>query len=547
MRIFSTSALPSSLLQSSSLAGNTSLSNGFSSLALQTTQLSLRAASTSDALTVHVTQMPADLGDDDVTYDALGQAHLAPGQLQVWEQAPDDAISQRMASNAGNNSAATRLSGLGSALLAQLGSGVTQYRQTVVNTTAPSSRNQIQAKASNALNNVQDLPSEQVELHIKTRSGVTVTLRLVDQQETHSGGTGLVAEITADGKISAPEQSAIQSLATGLEQAIQGLVSDETQVNLQQLGQFDSTQISSLELAAHIYGRDANGVRYEKLGASFKATDSTRDISLSRPDGKVSMSIDLGQPAFWGSAAQKAKAVDQYLAHIDEAAARGHANQDLVQLFKSSFSSLTASYGSQGVRGPGTSTGALNEDNASWLTGLADFKAQLTATSRASNPRKLQELDRFQYTVDQTTTVTGFSVGNRTIDQTQDAHLSAAYHQSLFSPKPPILDSSTASQNYYYMQVDDSSSTHVQLQFDKNALVAASLTQLVTQSLRTQKFERNQLVQDDTDSSTTPSQTDLLPLLRQLDSREARHQITAQEKQQLLASWNDRIFKTPAP
>lgn len=486
--------------------------------------------------------MPAEREADDLTYEALGRVRLSAGQMQVWGQSPDDAISDRLARNASNFSGTQRVAGLGSALLEQLGSGTTQYRQTVANTTAPSSRGQIQTQAAQALNELQSQASTRLELRVQTQSGAMVTLRIVDQQDVTTGATGIAVEMQVEGTLSAAEQQAVKDLAGGFEQAIQGLLGNETKVDLAKLTQFDSTLITRLDLEAKVYGRDGYGLRIQKLGVSFHADASTRDIKLARPDGEVSMSVDLRQPAFWGSAAQKSKAVDKYLARMDQAATRGHADRDLVQMFKSTFASLTASYGTQTGNNPDSDV-ALAEDEASWLTGLADFKAQLTATPKPSNPRKPLEMDRFQYTVDQTTETTGSAASRRSVAQTQNAHLSAAYHQSLFSSGAPHLGPTAASQNYFYKQVDDHTSTQVLLQFDKNTLIAASLTQLVEQSLRIQKFDTGQQVEDTTTSSSKPTETNLLPLIHQLRDQQAQHQITDEEKQRLLAGWNDRIFE----
>lgn len=532
MRISSTTALPANWLSSSAQRA-----------AASTVAAAAQSTATISAVTaidaVHLTQLPAELSDDDATYETLGRIRLTAGQMQAWEQAPNDAVSDLLARNSSSQGTAQRLSGLGSALLAQIGSGNSQYRQTVVNTAAPSTRSQISTQATLAINALQSQPSASVELRVQTQSGSTVTLRLVDQQEGSSGGTGIAAEIQVDGTLSAAEQEAIKALATGFEQALRGLASDETQVDLAQLTQFDSALIARLDLKTQIYGRDSYGARIQKLAATVHADATTREIKLKRPEGEVSMSVDLRQPAFWGSAAQKAKAVDQYLARFDQAATRGHADRGLAQLFKSAFSALTASYGTQAMDNPDS----LATEDASWLTGLADFKAQLNATSKVSNPRKRQEVDRFQYNVDQTTTDIQGGAGARTVTQAQDAKLSAAYHQSLFSSGVPYLDDSANSQNYFYKQVDDRSSTEVRLQYDKNGLVAASLTRLVEQSLRIQKFELDKLVDDQTHTSQQPSVTDLLPRLRALKDREAQGEITPEEKAQLLADWNDAVFQ----
>lgn len=547
MQISSTTALlASSRPQSNATTSGTTSSASTRAALLPQTQLTLASAFSTGA--AYVTQMPNDMADEDLTYDALGKVRLTGNQLQVWEQSPDDAVSQLLARNAGSNTSSVRLSGVGSALLDNLGNGAVNYRQTLANTTAPSSRSQIQAKASYALNSVQSQPSGRLEMQIQTRSGATVTLRIVDQQNGDAGTTGLTAELQVEGPLSAAERTAVQALAEGFERTLQGLASDDPQVDLEKLGQFDSSLITQIDLKANFYKVDQFGSRSQKLGISFSANANLREIKLARPEGEVSMSVDLRQPAFWGSAAQKAKAVDVYLARMDKAAARGHADRNAVELFKSTFSALTASYGALDTQNPGSSINAMRAEDASLLTGLADFKAQLTATSKAINPRRRWELDRFQYTVDQTTTNAGSAGSSRTVAQTQNAHLSAAWHEQLFSQAPPTLDDSPESQNYYYKQLEESTVIEVQLQFDdKNRLIAASLTQFVTQSLRTQKIENDKLQEETSETkSPQPKSTDLMPRIRELRDREDGHDISPQEKQQMLAAWNNLILQEPS-
>jgi hypothetical protein len=359
-----------------------------------------------------------------------------------------------------------------------------------------------------------------------------------------------------DGKLSEAERSALKSLASGFEKAIQGLAGDATQIDLEGLTQFDSDVISKLTLQANIYGRDALGIRYEKLAASFTADANTREIQLKRPDGQVKMKTDLRQPVLWGSGDQKAYAVDQYLKHMDQAAQRGHPSTDLVDMFKSTFRAMNTSYGSQEANpkasaataiGPVNLAGdvtAWSEEDKSWLTGLADFDATLAATPRASNPRMPMEKDRFQYSIRQSTVISGSSKSNRSITQTQTAQLTAAYHQSLFSSKPPLLDDKTESQNYTYHQIEDRNSTQVHIAYEKDALIAATLTQSSSKSERVQKYEHAKLIEDRvTPPALQQRQTDLLPLLKQLKDQQAAHRITHEEKQDQLRSWNAMVFQ----
>ena len=500
-----------------------------------------------DAPFLVITQMPAALEQSyDLTYGALGLIHVKPGTLQVWEQSSDNAISNVMARNASGHTAQNRLAGLGAALLEHVGNTGASYRQTVANVGAPESKQKIQARATDALYSIQGAPTARVELRIQTQSGATVTLNISDQSEAGLNGTGLSIDIQVNGDLTAAERKALAAMAGGFEKAIQGLAAGETEIDLEELAQFDQSAIASVDFKTSIYGRNEYGLRYEKLGAQFTADADTRDIQINSPEGEIRMSVDLRQPALWGDATQKAKAVRHYLDGIDRAAERGKADEGLVKMFKSTFSALNATYGAQstdgGLQGLAMDSGAWNDEDKSWLTGLADFNTVLAATPKASNPRHSQELDQFHYTLSQSTTITGADKSQRGVTQTQESRLVAAYHQSLVSTNKPILDSTTASQNYLFKQVEDSASTQVHLGYEKDEPVAATLTKTLTQSLRIQKFENNQLVQDRVVPNQQSSVVDLLPLLTQLREREKEHQITDEEKQTLLESWNDLVF-----
>jgi hypothetical protein len=500
---------------------------------------------------LHVTQAPATLNAPELTYGLQDLMHMKLGMMQVWEQPSDNALGQLMGRNTTAMTEPDRLAGLGTALLGQIGSTTSSYRQSVVNVLAPDSAQKIQATAAHSQAQFQSAPSARVELTIQTKSGASVRLAIVDQSE---GRTGISVELVVDGKLSEAERTALQSLASGFEKAVQGLAGDATQIDLEGLTQFDSHVVSKLTLQAHFYGRDALGIRYEKLAASFTADANTREIQLKRPDGEVKMKTDLRQPALWGSGDQKAYAVDQYLKHMDQAAQRGHASTDLVDMFKSTFKAMNTSYGSQEanpkasdatdpVNLAGDAT-AWSDEDKSWLTGLADFDASLTAAPRASNPHKPMEKDRFQYSIKQSTAISGSSKSNRAIAQTQTAQLDAAYHQSLFSSKPPLLDDKTESQNYTYHQIEDRSSTQVHIAYEKDALIAATLTQSSSQSERVQKYEAAKLIED---RAPPPElhfkQTDLLPLLKQLKDQQAAHKVTGQEKKQVLKNWNALVLQ----
>lgn len=502
---------------------------------------------------LHVTQMPDSLNAPEATYGPQGLIHVKAGQMQVWEQASDNAIGQLMGRNTTRVTTQTRLAGLGAALLEQVSSDASNYRQSVVNVRAPDSPQKIQATAANSLLGFQSAPSAKVELTVQTKSGATVRLAIVDQKENGPNGTGISVEIVVDGELSEADKTALKSLASGFEKAVQGLAGAATQVDLEGLTQFDSRVISKLTLKATIYGRDEYGLREEKLAASFTADANTQNIQLRRPDGKVEMTTDLRQPALWGSGEQKAYAVRQYLQHIDQAAQRGHASQELVDMFKSTFVAMNGSYGSQEASSTTHAVGPVNlsadaaawrEEDKSWLTGLADFDATLSAAPRSSNPYRPLEQDTFQYAINQSTVISGTSQSNRAVTQTQSAQLSAAYHQSLFSSKPPLLGFETESQNYYFHQIEDSSSTLVYLAYEKDALIAATLTLSSSQSQRVQKYEYAKLIEDRLPPPALHfKQTDLMPLLKQMEEQRAAHKMSDEEKQHVLSGWHAMVFQ----
>ncbi|GAB4089861.1 hypothetical protein GCM10028785_25300 [Hydrogenophaga soli] len=512
-------------------------------------------------LFLQVTQLPSTLLAPEKTYGPNGRIHVKAGQMQVWEQASDNPLGQLMGRNAAKGSMQNRLKGLGEALLDQVSNRPVAYRQSVVNVKAPDAASKIQSVAIHSLQEFQSSPSSRVELSVQTRSGAHVRLTLVDKNpdENDPRGSGLSVEIEVDGELTQADKAALKSLASGFEKAIQGLADDTTQIDLQGLTNFDHQVISTLELKTQVHGRDARGIRYEKLAADFKVDANSREIQLKRPDGTVKMKTDLRQPVLWGNQEQKAYSLNQYLRRMDQAAQRGHANRELVDLFKSTFMAVNASYGSPAAAplvNPSKADSAANlaSDAAAWreedtsvLTGLADFDASVTATPKASNPRNVLEKDKFQYSINQSTVISGPSKSNRAITQTQDAQLSASYHQSLFSSRPPLLDDKKTSQNYFFHQIEDHSSTLVHLAYDKDELRRATLTQSSSQSHRVQKYEDAKLTQDiRTPPRLQVKHTDLLPLFKQLHDPSQPRQINEERKKQLLDGLHAQVFDTGA-
>jgi hypothetical protein len=148
------------------------------------------------------------------------------------------------------------------------------------------------------------------------------------------------------------------------------------------------------------------------------------------------------------------------------------------------------------------------------LTGLADFSASVSQNTEASNPMRKNELDAFSYTTSQTTNTKGTGPLNRSIEQDRQTHLTASYHQGLYPGSRLALDSSKASQNYNYIQVDDKTSSSTAIAYHDGHLTKASSTQNSSQSTHTMRYEMGHLIKDTKAPSATTSHTqDLLNLL----------------------------------
>lgn len=513
------------------------------------------AAASGDTRFLHVTQYPSSLQTVDVTYEALANLQTRNGRMQVWEQAPTTAVDQIIGRNASATSQSARFAGLGSALLEQVASTGSSYRQTIVNVAAAYSPDKIQGKAADAQWAIRSSPSASAALTIKTQSGASVRISIADQRLPVSTGAGITVQIDVEGDLTPQEQQALQSLAKGFDEAMEGLTREPPLVNLDGLMKFDSKVLTRVELKSEIYGLNEKGERAMVLGTRFTASADSREIELKTLKGTATVKTDLRQSAIWGSAEQKARAVQQYLSRVDKAAERGNGNQELVDLFKSSFAALHGGYGADDkasgltrVR-PADITSdadAFSEEDHSLLTGMADFKATLLTNRRAINPRHTNEIDIFDYKLEQSTQISGGSAANRAITQTQTSDLSAAFHRSLRSRREPELSSDSATQNYYYTQVEDHSSTRMELAYDKDKPVRALLTQTASQFLRTTKVEFNKVVDTVEEPLQQQSQRkDLLPMLEQLLRREEADELSSEEKDRTLREWNAMVLGGP--
>lgn len=417
-----------------------------------------------------------------------------------WEHDANDAISTQMAGNYVSTTLAGRFEALGAAVLERFRDDGANYSQSILQARPGS-------VSGAALHQRQHTQADnQITLAITTAGGARVEVSL------GSDANGLAVSLNVtEGEVSDEERAAIANLAGAFQDAVDGLASEPPRLALGKLGSFDTTLLSAVDLKATV----SLGNQHSQI-VSFHADAKSRSVSSTGPAGTVSVDLDLSKPTTLGSATQRAAAVDSYLRQFDAARTRGEGDAFTMSLFKDAFSSLHADYGDVAVQRPGQAgASALNRADRSMLSGLADFNASVRQNSVSLNPRKPEELDTFTYTVSQRTNLYGSDALNRGITQQIDSRLSASYHRSLSPEISLMLTSDRESQNYYYYQVDDTSSSRTDIAYENGALTQAQLTQSSNQSTHMQKFVMGAMVQEYTLPTSTSRTHDLTALVRE--------------------------------
>lgn len=409
-----------------------------------------------------------------------------------------------MAGNYLSSSLAARFKGMGSALLDFFKGEGTGFSQSIfqgVPTPDPKQVAQTGAVAATAAAAAQSLSgtSAATQLTVKTQSGAAVKISLENM------ANGMTVKIEGGEDLNDNERAAIAKLSDAFQSALDGLAANPPHLDLSGLTQFDTAALSSVDLHA-----DVTPAGQGTQTLDFHADAAARTVSVDGPAGALKVNVDLSNAATWGSDAQRADATNNYLKQVDQAATRGQGNADLVAMFKDAFSEMNSNYGTPPVQ---RATPLTDIDHA-MLSGLADFTASVTQTAKSSNPMRLSELDTFSYQLSQSTAVTGGDLLDRSISQQQQEHLSASYHESLVPGVPLVLTPERKSQNYLFKQIDDSASSASNIAWSKGSLIAASLTQSASQSLRTQKYLLGDLVEDTTTPMNGSRTTDILEMLK---------------------------------
>ena len=463
-----------------------------------------------------------------LTYAALNQPEsIAHGQ--TWANRSDDKVSALMARNvAAGNTSSSRFTGLGSALLGRFKAGSDNFSQTVVNYLASSHDQKSVDKASQTeLGVLQSAPLDKISLGVQTRSGKTVELVL------SRSATGLGVEVKSSSKLTQAERNALSQLASGFEKATQGVTGIPPRVDIAGLAGYDTKVLSSVDFKSSGSGT---------LALEFHADATQRSLKAALPTGKVELSVNLSNPATWGSQAQREKAIGSYLAQVDKAASRGNADRDLINLFKASFAAIHTSYPTSN-----TGTSRLADQDQAMLTGLADFQTHIRAEPVKPNPLHLEEVDAFNYQTSQTTRLSGRNNANRAIIQQQEAKLNASFHQGLSSAKPPILTDQKESQNYRYYQIEDQASSKTSISYRNGLLDKASVEKTARQSTHIKQYEMGNLTEERDNPLSRSDSQDFSATLNDLKTKQIRGLIDQFDRQYALNALNEQLFLESSP
>ncbi len=462
------------------------------STSLLPTALANTARNTQDA-TLTTTVQPsvmvnlgtAQVGVDSQTYSAQGTLYPGLSSQLVWKNAVQDPVSVLMGKHFMANTLSDRFSGLGAALLDGFNKGSGNYSQSV------------KVQAGHSTNSSSGLRAE-VTLQIKTNSGTLVTLDIDSQAD------GMNINVSSDSKLSDEERAAIAGLADGFQSALDGLSQVPPRLNLAGLAGYDTHQLKSVDLQL-----DSHMGTAIPTSAKVHLDRQTSAVNVSMPQGKMALSVNNSNiTGIQGSAGQRAAAVANMLKQLDEAASRGHGDPALVNLFKDAFTTLNGKAGVTNLNLP------LDDREHAMLTGLSDFSGSITDTPVRPNPLHLDEVDKFEWSASQSTSLKGNTLADHTLSQTQKMHLTAAWHRPLVPGTQLKLTTDPKTQNYYFDQVNDDAQSQADLAMQNGQMVSAKLAQSADQNLHEIKVVKDKVMADKTTPLHNARTLDLLGLLQ---------------------------------
>lgn len=328
-------------------------------------------------------------------------------------------------------------------------------------------------------------------LSVVTAAGTKVELALASRDN------GLIVQLNADAALHEDERQALAGLADGFQAAIDGMTQVPPRLRLGALAGLGGGLLQSVDLQAMVTLPTAPPAAQT---LAFHADAEGRSVQVDGPSGKLDVRVDTSMVGSLGTRQQQSAAIERYLDQVDQAAARGHGDAQLATLFKDAFSDLSRTASRDGPAAPGTTssgkTWPLAKEEHAVLTGLADFSAGMTQAPQWNNPVRANEVTAFQYELSQQTERGGEAHANRSLAQTQQARLTARFHQPLQEGAPLAFDYSAESQNYTYHQIDDTARSAVKLAYRDGRLREASLAQSVSQSERVQQYVLGRMVSE---------------------------------------------------
>ncbi|WP_131276703.1 hypothetical protein [Hylemonella gracilis] len=325
---------------------------------------------------------------------------------QAWASAPGDVISDLMAHNFGRSQPrdfVNQWRDLGGALLSHLAtltSTPPQYRQTFLANVDP------RLPLDDQYSSVR-LGAATAHFQVKTRSGQTVDLQIA-VNKSGGGIPGVQVAVSSSGALSDAERKALAALAGGLDEALAGLGrSDAPEMNLSGLMNYDRSVFSSLSLDIETPAAQKTAL-YDSFSLRLGVDKNT--LAYKGPLGEMQMRLDAA-PLLRGSVTQRQAAIAQYLQQIDAAASRSHADETLVNMFKSGFEQMLGIAESQAGKGVAGIADAmallgygLTDQIQPLLTGLPDFEASFSGKFTRNNARGvLSEEGEVSYAISQQT------------------------------------------------------------------------------------------------------------------------------------------------
>lgn len=432
-----------------------------------------------------------------LTYTAQGVVPAQHVAATAATQDADDPVTALLQRNVAAGFSGSRLQGVGAALLGRFDPSLEALPgplELSVDAERPGVRQGVSASLS-----------------ITTASGVNVALNL------HSTAKGLSVQVEYEGDLNDVERAALADLAQGFQDALDALDGTTPRVNLDGLLRYDAKALSSVSLSAEILAGDRTAMSIE-----FKADAAARSLRVENADGKIDVSVDTKDASILGTRAQRDAAVDSYMRQADQASLRGKADADLVAMFKDAFAQMHSHYGQQDAAAPASLSRngkTLAQASAAMLSGMADFKASVTATSEQTNPMRPDEATAFSFRASQSTNVGVDRSRDREVSQTSETRLKASYHVALTPDIPLSLGSARSSQNYYYRIIDDVSERQTDVVYRQGKLLEAAQRQSESQSMQQLKYLRGEVVEDIT---TPTNKSDVVSLLVAADAAQQR-------------------------